>query len=1118
MRTRGLAWLVFSLASVGAWAQQPPALMVPRGDLAQGTRPPANAQLPLTFEANQGQTAPPVKFLTRGGGYTAFLTAGEMVLSLRPSGSGATPGISEARPGNAQQFPNTTLQFSLVGAAQSATAVGEDPQPGRVNYFIGNDPRKWHRNVPTYARVRYKNVYPGIDLVYYGNHRQLEYDFAISAGADPSRIQFEIKGAKRIQVDTKGDLVLQIANCELHFQSPAVYQESNGLRVPILGAYVMNDSTHIAFHVAPYDSSKPLVIDPVLVYSTYLGGSGNDHPTGIAVDNIGSVYVAGYTDSTNFPLATLGSLPTGTDHVFVAKLDSTGSNLVYADYLGGNGQDYGYALVLDSANEVLVTGTTASSDFPAVNAFQDSNQGSFNAFLTKISADGSSLLYSTYLGGDSSDVASSIAIDGLGSVLVAGYTFSTDFPVVNAYQATVSPNQGGLFGEYGFLTKFSPDGSSLAYSTYLGGNSNVPYNCGTPCWGTPYSEITGLVLDANGSAYAVGNTNTYNFPTTPSSYLPTDVTQQNSSVGFVSKFSTAGNLDYSTYFYEYSGADTNLNALAVDSSGSAYVTGIALSDGTFPITSTSICDPSVLGWECSFAFVTKFDPTGSTLMYSTFLGPNNGATPQAIALDINNDAYVLASSVSSSFSIVDGVEPYTNESDVLLVEIDPLASTQIFATFLGGSANEYPAGIALDSDGNLYIAGSTNSTDFPVTQGAFQGGLAGNPNAFLLKIGPNSAPSVTLSPSLLQYSVQAIGSTSQSQTVLLRNMGSSPLTISSITTSENFAETNNCGSNLPAADDCTFSVTFSPIVAGSLTGAVVVLDNAAGSPHLINLSGNALGPVASLAPTTLTFPGQQAGTTSAAQTVTLTNNGNTALNVSGVQVTGDFAQTNNCVSALLAASASCAISITFTPTASGTRSETLTVSDDAANSPQTVSLTGNESDFSLAISPGSDTVNAGSAANYNLTISAVGGTFAGAVILTCGGLPAQTSCTLSPNSVTPGGSTATSTLSIATTATVALAAPIHTSPNAPIYAIWIQLQAIGLLGIIWAKPRRLKKKAHALVHLLLLSLALVFLTACGGTGIVPTPQTGTIPGTYTITVTGTSGGLQHSLPVTLIVQ
>ena len=1138
MRSRNLAWMVFSLTAVVSSVQQSSAQVTPHSSVAQNLGIYGRyAALPLTFEANQGQTSSQVKFLSRGKGYTAFLTAGGIVLSLRPNQPAPVQQTGNlAAPNQSQQPLNTTLQFKLLGAAQNPAVIGENLQPGRVNYFIGRDPSKWHANVPTYASVRYKNVYPGIDLVYYGNHRQLEYDFAISPGADPGRIQFEITGASQIALDAEGNLVVQTVGGELHFQSPTVYQESRGLRVPISGTYVVNDPTHIAFQVAQYDSSKPLVIDPVLVYSTFLGGSGDNQATGIAVDGTGSVYVSGYTDSTDFPLATLGSLPAGATHVFVAKLDSTGSNLVYADYVGGNGQDYGYAIVLDSANEMYVTGSTNSSDFPTVNPYQGTYPGSFNAFLTKISADGSSLLYSTYLGGNGSDIPSSAAIDGSGDVFVAGNTTSSNFPMANAYQASVSPNQGGLSGNNGFLTKFSPDGSYLVYSTYLSGNSNVPLNCGAPCWPAPYSAISGIAVDTNGNAYAAGITNTYNFPTTPAAYLTTDSTQQNAMVGFVSKFSGSGALDYSTYFYESSG--TVIDAIAVDSSGSAYVTGAASSDGTFPITSTSICDPSVDGSGCGYAFVTKFDPAASTLLYSTFLGPNNYATPQAIALDANNDAYVAAATSSNSFGIVNGIEPYPNGSDILLVEIDPLASTELFATYLGGSTDNSPAGIALDSNGNLYLAGSTDSTDFPVTQRAFQTMLGGstdpsplrigarpassggvNPtNAFLLKIGSNPAPSVSLSPASLQYAVQAVGSTSPAQTVLLRNMGSSALAISSITTSGDFAETDDCGSSVPASGNCTFSVTFTPAAPGSRSGSVAIQDDAAGSPHLINLTATGSGPLATLTPANLTFPSQQVGSSSAARTATLTNSGNAALSISSLPVTGDYSQTNNCPTTL-APGSSCTFNITFTPIAAGARTGTLTIIDNAQGNRQTVNLTGSGSDFSLASSPSSDTIKAGSAASYNLTVSPVGGSFAYAVKLTCSGLPVQTSCSLSPNAVTPGASTAISKLSITTTASVAQAAPLRPSRSAPIYAVWIQLQGICLFGMMLAAPKGPTRKLRALALLALLAVALISMTGCaGGTGIAPIPQAGTTPGTYTITVTGASGNLQHSLPVTLSVQ
>jgi len=1123
MRLRNIVWVFASFAFVGltSFAQQAGGRVALTTGLPLGkTGNTSYGKLPLVFEANQGQADPQVRFLFRGTGYTAFLTSGSMVLSLRPAR--VDPAQQQGNVGAASKgvrAPASTVQFRLLGAATNTAVVGEDLRPGKVNYFIGNNPTQWRTNVATYARVRYKGVYPGIDLVYYGNCRQLEYDFVISPGADPGRIEFEIQGANQIQLDENGNLVLQTPSGALHFQNPAVYQESSGRRIPVNGTYLVKDSTHVSFRVANYDPSRPLVIDPVLEYGTYLGGSGNDRATGIAVDSTGSVYVAGYTDSADFPLATLGSLPAGATHVFVTKLDASGSNLVFADYIGGNSQDYGYAMVLDSANNVYVAGSTASSDFPMVNPYQGTYPGSFNAFLTKISANGSSLLYSTYLGGNGSDIPSGLAMDSSNDVFLAGSTSSTNFPVANAYQPTVAPNQGGLLGNYGFITKFNPTESSLVYSTYLGGNSNVALNCGgTPCWPSPYSAISSIAVDGNGDAYVAGTTNTYNFPTTQGAYLTMDVTQLNGNVGFVSKFSSSGSLDSSTYFYESSGILTNIDAIAVDGSGSAYVTGSAVSDGTFPITSTNVCDPSVYGWGCGYAFVTKFDPTVSTLLYSTFLGPNNFANPRAIALDANDDAYIVASTSSNTFGIVNGIEPYTSGSDLLLVEIDPLASTQLFATYLGGSADDSPAAISVDPSGDLYIAGSTDSTDFPVTQGVFQDMAGGNTDAFVLKIGPGSAPSVSMSPDSLQFTAQNLGATSQLQTILLRNMGSSSLSISSITSNGDFAETNDCATGVAAAGSCMLSVTFTPTAAGTRTGSILIQDSAAGSPHVINLSGTGSGPVVSLTPASLTFASQPLGTSGTARTVTLANTGNATLSVGGIQITGDFTQTNNCPGTL-SSNSTCTISVTFTPTVNGARNGRLAINDNAQGNSQVVNLTGTGADFVLASSPNSDTLKAGNTATFQLAISPVGGAFTNIVKLSCSGAPNLAACSISPNSVTPNGIGGSATLTITTTASVAQLVPLRSSRDRTIYAIWIPLQGIGIFGMILVGSGARSRKLRAIFLLALMIAALTFMIGCaGGTGVTTPPQPGTTPGTYTIVVMGTSGALQHTIPVTLTVQ
>jgi hypothetical protein len=1226
MRIRNIVFVLSLcvLVPMASFAQQqswrlPPDASTP---LSTGSNT-SYGRLPTAFESNQGQAAPQVKFLFRGSGYTAFLTSGSLVLSLRPTNVVSIPQLINLPNANTVPLASaTTMQFRLTGAATSPAAVGEDQKPGKVNYFFGNDPTKWHTNVPTYARVRYKSVYPGIDLVYYGSGRELECDFAVSPGADPNRIQFEITGADGIRIDEAGSLVLHTIDGDLHFESPVVYQEANGQRVPVDGNYVVNDPTHVGFRVAQYDSNRALVIDPVLTYSTYLGGTGFDQPSGIVVDSSGAVYIAGYTDSANFPLATLGSLPTNTYHVFVAKLDATGSNLVYADYIGGNSQDYGIALVLDDANNVFVTGSTESSNFPLVQPYQAEQPGPYTGFLTKVSADGSSLLYSSYLGGNTFDQPTSIAIDGLGQVHVAGYTMSRNFPVVNAYQTTASANQGGIYGNYGFLTKFSPNGSSLVYSTYLAGNSNVVQDCGASCWPAPYNTISAVAVDTNGNAYVAGTTNTYNFPTTTGTFQVSNSTPQDAGVGFVSKFSTAGNLNYSTYFYGSSGAPVGIGAIAVDGSGSAYIAGAAQSDGTFPITTTAICDPGAYGFGCSYAFVTKFDPTGSTLLYSTFLGPNNYASPQAIVLDLTGDAYVLASTRSGLFQTNNAIEPYTNNTDVLLVEIDPAATTQLFATFLGGSGDDSPSGIALDAANNLYVAGSTNSIDFPTTQGVFQSLLGGDSDAFVTKISASAAPSVSLSPTSLQYSPLPIGSTSQSQAVLLRNMGSSPLSISSVTLNGDFAGTNNCGSSVAAAGSCTISVTFTPTATGIRSGSILIQDNSAGSPQVINLIGsgavavvalssaslsfsaqpvgtssasqpvtltntgtatlnvssiqitgdftqinncpstlassrsctlnvsftptmtgtrngtltlsdNAQGspqsvtltgtgsasyPVATVTPTNVVFLSQKVGTSSAAQTMTLTNTGNATLNVGTIQITGDFAQINNCPSAL-ASNLSCTLNVSFTPTVDGTRNGTLTLSDNAEGSPQIVNLAGLGMDFSLTSSPSSNALKAGKSATYQLALSPLGGAFTNLVTLSCSGAPTLSACSISPSAVTPNSGVVTATLTVTTTASVAQSVPIRSSQDSTLYAIWLPFQGIGLIGMILAGSGAQAKKTRVSFCLAMIGVALMFMIGCaGGTGITTPPQNGTAPGTYTITVTGNSGSLQHSIPVTLIVQ
>jgi Beta-propeller repeat/Abnormal spindle-like microcephaly-assoc'd, ASPM-SPD-2-Hydin len=1188
--------------------------------------------LAMAFERNQGQTAGPVKFLSRGTGYTAFLMADGMVLSLHPSS--APHGAATSAPSTpSAPRQNTTLQFKLMGASPNPVAVGEDPQPGKINYFIGNDRTKWLTNVTTYARVRYRNVYPGIDLVYYGNPRQLEYDFAVAPGADTSKIQFEIDGASGVGLDAEGNLLLNTANGELHFEKPQVYQESHGTRVPVEGDYVMKDATHIGFQLSAIDPASPTVIDPVLLYSTYLGGNGDDQASGIAVDATGNVYVAGYTDSADFPLATLGSLAAGNTHAFVAKLDPTGSTLIYADYLGGNGDDYGYALTLDAANDVYVTGSTSSSDFPVENAYQPTYPGSFNAFITEISAAGSSLTYSTYFGGNGSDMPAAIALDSSSDILLAGSTSSTNFPVANAYQASASANQGGLFGTYGFLSKFNPAGSELVYSTYLGGNTNVAYPCGaSSCWPAPFSAIAGLAVDGSGNAYVGGSTNTYNLPTTTGAYSTTSNAPENNLAGFLSKFDVSGGLTYSTYFDESSGTLTTINAVAVDASGEAYVTGSAASDGSFPATMTDICDPSTAGTACQFGYVAEFASAGTTLVYSTFLGANNSATPVGVSIDASGNAYVLAYTSNDLFQIVNGIENFSNQgdqflpgnNDLLLVEIYQSGGSgaELLATYFGGSGNDTPGSMFLDSSGNIYVAGATDSSDFPATQGSYQNSLNGNTNAFIAKIGPASAAAIALAPYALQFSGQPLGAASPSEAVVLRNLGSAGVAIASIAANGDFSETSDCDSSVAAAGTCKLVITFTPTAVGPRSGSISIADSAPGSPHIISLSGTGVGSLATLSPLSVTFGTTSVGTASAQQTVTLTDSGNASLGIGGISVSGDFSQSNNCA-ALLAAGASCQIEVTFNPAAAGTLNGMLTVTDNAATSPQsialsgagripgaaeiilapstltfsgqmlgassatqivtltndggssasisgvtltgdftqtnncstlpanggtcsvavtftprtsgprtgtltiansagspeTLSITGTGVDFNLASSSNAQTIPSGSSASYSLTVTPVGGSFSNLVQLGCTGLPSGASCNFSPGAVTPGVHTVTATLTISTTTSVAESLPAHSLKGYAALGTWTGFPAFGLFGLVFAGWTKRSKKLVVAAWLVLLIAGTLGMSACaGGTGIAPQPQTQSGSTSYAILVNGTSGNLEHSVPLTLTVQ
>jgi hypothetical protein len=937
MKSLRLACMLTILLSTSVLAQSNRGLPQP-DPAARGKIVQSYGKLPLTFEANQGQTDARVKFLSRGSGYTLFLTGDEAVFSLR--GSEARPSASTVGDRlNTKAVVTKTgavLQMKLRNANRAAKVTSTDQLPGRSNYFIGNDPKKWRSNVPTYAKVKYEEIYSGIDLVYYGNQRQLEYDFVVAPGADLHRIQFGVRGAKSISRDEHGDLVLHMTEGEIRWRKPVVYQEKDGTRQDIDGQYIIKRGQRVSFEVAEYDSKRPLIIDPALAYSTYLGGGGYDIGYGIAVDSSGNAYVTGATYATNFPtMNPLQPANGGRYDAFVSEFNPAGSTLVYSTYLGGSDSDYGYGIAVDSSGSAYVTGSTQSADFPTTpGAFQTTcgggcPPGNPDAFVAKLNSTGSALVYSTYLGGSVIDNGRGIAVDKSGNAHITGLTSSADFPVTpGAFQATC----GGIcYFSDAFVTTLNPTGSALVYSTYLGGSS-VDYGYG-------------IAVDTSGDAYVTGFTSSTDFPT----MNPLQPANGGGSDAFVAQLNSTGSaLVYSTYLGG-NGADEGWG-IAVDTSGDAYVTG-STGAANFPVTPGAFQTTCGGGNNCGSspdAFVAHLNPTGSALVYSTYLGGSGADVGYGIAVDSSGDAYVTGYTSSTDFPTMNPLQPYGGNGDAFVAQLNSTGSALVYSTYLGGSQQDFGQGVAVDSSGDAYVTGYTSSTDFPTTPGAFQtrcaGGCgAGNGDAFVTKV--SLAPVVTLSPSSLKFGNQNVGTTSTPQNIMLTNSGELPLSISGIVATGDFAQNNTCpvGESLAAGSNCMISVTFTPTAEGTRNGSVMITDNAANSPQSAPLTGVGITPVVKLFPTSLDFGNQTVDITSSPKTSTLTNTGNGALTVNSINVTGanylDFSEANNCGTSV-PVGGSCQITVTFTPSGTGNESASVSITDNAPNSPQSLPLRG----------------------------------------------------------------------------------------------------------------------------------------------------------------------------------
>ena len=900
--------------------------------------------LPLSFEANRGQADRKVNFLARGRTYTLFLTPNEAVLSfrdvaraargarnLRQTPTQVTGRSSQDHADAAHDHAPVVVRMKLAGANPAPEASALDPLPGTANYFIGNDPKNWRTRIPTYGRVLYKNVYPGTDLAYYGNQGHLEYDFVLKPGAAAKAIRLNFEGGNVLKLDAQGNLALGGAGNGVRFEKPRVYQEIDGKKHRVSGRYVLQGPRQVGFEVASYDISRPLIIDPSLSYSTYLGSTNFDQANGIAVDASGNAYVAGFTRSSAFPTSagafdtTYGSAFDG----FVSKLSPTGS-LVYSTYIGGGSTDHVEAVAVDAHGSAYVTGQTLSSSFPTTaGAPQPSYKGSGDAFVARLSADGSSLVYSTYLGGRGIDEGRGIAVDLSGNAYVTGKTYSTDLLSVNALQ---SANKGN--GD-AFVAELNSSGS-LVYSTYLGGSGS--------------DQANSIAVDLAGNAYVTGATNSSDFAV---ANAPQGACKScpNVNDAFVAEISAGGSgLVYSTYLG--GGGDDQGMAVAVDLAGNAYVTGSTLSTD-FPTTSGAY-QTSLLGG--SSAFVTKVNANGSSLGYSTYLGGNNYTYGQGIAL-LAGIAYVTGTTNATTFPAVNAIQSSrAGLPDAFLTELNATGSSLYFSTYLGGSSFDEANAVALDPLANAYLAGDTKSTNFP-SQNAFQGAFGGgDADAFIAKaLFPTT---VSSAPNSLNFDQQTVGTTSSPQAVTLSNTGTAPLGITTISftgpnTSE-YAQTNSCQPAVAPEASCTINVTFSPTSSGSQSAQLQISDNASGSPQSVGLSGNGVASGVSVSPASLAFGNQQVGTTSAPQAVTFSNTSNGTVSINSIAfsggASGDFAEANNCGGSV-AAGSSCTINVTFTPSATGTRSSQLAITDNASGSPQQVSVSGTGTAPGVQLSP-----------------------------------------------------------------------------------------------------------------------------------------------------------------------
>lgn len=1056
----------------------------------------AFGRLPLEFELNQGQTDSRVNYLARGLGYGLYLTNDQAVLVFP---------FAEQK-----KQSGSVLDMRFVGASHRAKIGGVDRLPGRSNYFIGNDASHWRTNIPQFSRVQYREIYDGVDLEFYGKQGRLEYDFDVAPGADYRQIQLDFRGAQKLSIAENGDLVIALGGRELRFEAPIAYQNASSNRTPVKANFVERADGRVGFEVAAYDRTRALVIDPVLTFSTYFGGAGNEsctailkpaagfvpHCPSLVVDSAQRVYIAGATDNaTGFPAATAGSPgsfgPGGASDVFVARLSASGTQLDFVTFLGGTGINYPTGLGVDSGFNLHLAGTTTAPDFPTTpNAFQASATGT-HVFVAKLDSTGSVPLYISYLAGSGTDMTSGLAVDSQGLDYVFGTTTSTTSPLFPTTPGSLQPSPGTGATSQFFFSKVNPTLSgqaSLQYSTFLGGST--PVN----------ATVTGGAIAVDSATppnvYLAGGTSFTDMPVLNAfaGTAPTKTGGATLSVWAAKLNGPATNTQqYTPSFETYFGGGGDVVAYGVATDGTnTYITGSTTSsDITIP-TSTSAFQSTIGGG--TDGFVAKFGlplTTGTTqgsvpLSYFTYLGGSGSDTGLAIISDpgtSSGNVRVTGFTDSSNFPVTpENLQAFGGARDAFVARILTVTTTSSTntssATFLGGSGVDIGTGIAEDSALDVYVAGETSSGNFPIPAGTtpVQSSLKGGSDAFVAKLGPNINGLLSFT---CNSSIPVSGPGCPSPAPTNPNVNPTPVGV---------------------GNDITF--TYSIYNQGDPVTGAVFTDTIQGTSTIKSATANPgtcavgasttavcnLGTINTSTTTTTTSGTTQTATTASAATVTVVVTAPVPTPSSPPQQPAPVGN-----SGILSVPGT-----NFVPVQSQAGSATV-------------------NDFGVTATPSGangGTVTAGAVAQYQVTVTPTG-PFPEAVTLSCAApLPTGAGCSFSSSSIPnlnngPQGRV----LEITTTARVITPASLFRRGGVA-YALWLPLSGLALIGGGISRKRRVR----LLLGFIVVLGAVTLQSACSSSKSTTTTSTGTPAGTYNVTVQAVSGSATRTTVVQLVVK